>query len=58
VSNTPHFAAPGSNVSSLQLNADGTIRSLNGYSVITSVQNTGREGLDERLFRFALRLTF
>jgi hypothetical protein len=58
VTNTPHFAAPGSNVSSLQLNGDGTIRSLNGYTVITGVQNTGREGLDERLFRFALRLTF
>jgi len=58
VTNTPHFAAPGANVSNLQQNPDGTIRNLNGYTVITSVQNTGREGLDERLFRFALRLSF
>jgi hypothetical protein len=58
LSNTPHFAAPGTNVSSMQLNADGTIRNLNGYTVITGVQNTGREGLDERLFRFALRVIF
>ncbi len=58
VTNTPHFAAPGSNVSNLQLNSDGTVRNLNGYTVITGVQNTGREGLDERLFRFALKLMF
>jgi hypothetical protein len=58
VTNTPHFAAPNANVSNLQLNPDGSIRSLNNYTVITSVQNTGREGLDERLFRLALRLTF
>jgi hypothetical protein len=58
VTNTPHFAAPGSNVSNLQLNPDGSIRNLNGYTVINGVQNTGREGLDERLFRFALRLIF
>lgn len=58
VTNTPHFAAPNANVSNLQLNPDGSIRTLNNYTVITSVQNTGREGLDERLFRFALKLTF
>ncbi len=58
VTNTPHFAAPGATVSNMQLNADGSIRNLNGYTVITSVQNTGREGIDERLFRFGLRLTF
>ncbi len=58
ISNTPHFAGPGSNVSSLQLNADGSLRNLNGYTVINGVQNTGREGVDERMFRFALRLSF
>ena len=51
-------AAPGASVSNLQLNPDGSIRNLNGYTVITGVQNTGREGLDERLFRFALRMIF
>jgi hypothetical protein len=58
ITNTPHFAGPGSNVSSMQLNADGSLRNLNGYTVINGVQNTGREGVDERMFRFALRVTF
>ncbi|MBI3469925.1 MAG: TonB-dependent receptor, partial [Candidatus Solibacter usitatus] len=58
ITNTPHFGGPGTNVSSLQLNADGSIRNLNGYTVITGVQNTGREGVDERMFRFALRVRF
>lgn len=52
LSNTPHFNNPGSNVSSMQLNSDGSVRSLNGYSEITSAQS------DERQFRFALRLFF
>ena len=26
--------------------------------LITGVQNTGREGIDERMFRFGLRLSF
>ncbi len=46
VSNTPHFANPRSNVSA------------SGFGEITSVQNVGREGIDERMFRFALRLGF
>ncbi|MBI3208492.1 MAG: TonB-dependent receptor [Candidatus Solibacter usitatus] len=58
LTNTPHFGGPGANVSSLQLNADGSIRNLNGFTVINGVQNTGREGVDERMFRFALRLSF
>ena len=58
VSNTPHFSSPGANVNSLQFNADGTIRNLNGFTVINGVQNTGREGVDERMFRFALRIVF
>ena len=36
VTNTPHFSNPGANRSSLQLNPDGTIRNLNGYTEITS----------------------
>jgi len=58
VTNTPHFSNPGNNVSNLVLNADGSIRSLGGYSVITSTQGNGREGIDERMFRFGLRVTF
>jgi hypothetical protein len=56
--NTPHFGNPGTNRSSLQLNADGTIRSLGGYTEITSTRGTGREGIDERQFRFGLRVSF
>jgi hypothetical protein len=56
--NTPHFANPGANVSNLQLNPDGSIRNLGGYSEITSLANTGRDGIDERVFRFGLRVSF
>jgi len=58
VSNTPHFANPGTNVSNLQLNPNGTIRSLGGYTTITGIANTGRDGVDERVFRLGLRLSF
>jgi hypothetical protein len=44
VSNTPHFASPGANISSAS------------FGVISGVQNTGREGVDQRLYRFGLRL--
>jgi hypothetical protein len=46
VSNTPHFANPSANVSG------------SNFGVITSVANTGREGIDERLFRVGLRFSF
>lgn len=58
LSNTPHFSNPGANVSNLQLNSDGSIRNLGGFSSITGIRNTGREGLDERVFRFGLRFAF
>jgi len=50
--NTPHFNNPGANVSNMTLAADGTIRSLGGFSEVTSARD------DERQFRFALRLGF
>jgi len=56
--NTPHFGNPGNNVSNLQLNSDGSIRNLGGYTEITSLANTGRDGQDERVFRFGLRLSW
>lgn len=56
--NTPHFSNPGGNVSNLQLNPDGSIRNLGGFSEITSTTGTGREGVDERVFRLGLRLRF
>jgi hypothetical protein len=58
VTNTPHFSNPGGNVSNLQLNPNGTIRSLGGFTEITSIANTGREGIDERLFRFGVHFRF
>ena len=56
--NTPHFGTPGTNVSNLQLNADGSVRALGGYTEITGVANTGRDGIDERGFRFGLRVSW
>ena len=56
--NTPHFANPGANASNLSLNPDGSVRDLGGFTVITGVQNLGREGIDERQFRIGLRLSF
>jgi hypothetical protein len=58
LTNTPHFANPGANVSNMVLNTDGTIRSLGGFTQITGVTGAGREGIDERVFRFGLRMTF
>jgi hypothetical protein len=55
--NTPHFANPGANVSSMQLNSDGSIKSLNGYTQITSVTGASRL-VDERYFRLGLKLLF
>jgi len=55
--NTPHFSNPGTNVSNLQLNTDGTIRSLNGFGTITSTNRLGRQ-YDEREWRLGLRLGF
>ncbi len=56
--NTPHFSNPGANVSNLQLNSDGTVRNLGGFTEITSVTGTGREGIDERVIRVGLRFSF
>ena len=51
VTNTPQFGNPGTNVSNMTRNADGSIRALNGYGEITSAGG-------ERQARFALRLSF
>jgi hypothetical protein len=56
--NTPHFSNPSANVSNLQLNADGSVKSLGGFGVVTTTTGTGREGVDERVFRFGLRISF
>jgi hypothetical protein len=51
LTNTPQFANPGATASSLTRNADGSIKTLNGFGEITSA--TG-----ERQFRFALKVSF
>jgi hypothetical protein len=58
LTNTPHFANPSANVSNLQLNPDGSIRNLGGFSSITGTANSGRDGIDERVIRFGVRLGF
>ncbi len=57
LTNTPHFANPGANVSNLQLNADGSVRSLGGFTQITGVSAPSRI-TDERYFRFGIRIGF
>jgi hypothetical protein len=52
ISNTPHFSNPAATASSMTLNADGTVRSLGGFTVISSARD------DARQLRFALRISF
>jgi hypothetical protein len=57
--NTPHFSNPGSNVSNMVLNPDGSIKSLGGYTTITSTNAfLGRESIDERMLRLGMRIRF
>lgn len=64
--NTPHFALPGGNASAPSRDAQGNILRdpvtglprLNGFMEITNTRAFGREGIDERIFRFGLRLGF
>jgi hypothetical protein len=46
LSNTPHFANPNADISSAN------------FGITNGTQNTGREGIDHRFFRFGLRLGF
>lgn len=55
ITNTPQFNNPGSNRSSLQLNSDGSIRNLNGYTEITGTLNAKTS---ERQFRVGIRIGF
>jgi hypothetical protein len=54
--NTPHFSNPSSNISNLRLYPDG--RFQQGVFEVTGVTGTGREGIDERVYRFGLRFGF
>jgi hypothetical protein len=54
VTNRPQFGNPGANRSSLQLNPDGSIRNLNGYTEITGTSGSK----SERQVRVGLRIGF
>ncbi|MGH9630561.1 MAG: hypothetical protein ACRD7E_19795, partial [Bryobacteraceae bacterium] len=54
--NTPHFSNPSDNISDLRTFPDGSFRE--GVFQVTSVNAVGREGIDERTFRFGLRIGF
>ena len=54
--NTPHFSNPSGNISNLVLDSAGSFS--RGVFEVTGTRNTGREGIDERVFRFGLRLGF
>jgi hypothetical protein len=57
--NTPKFANPSNNISNLRLLNAGDPNSYSGgVFEITSTAGTGRDGLDERVFRLGLRLSF
>jgi hypothetical protein len=58
VANTPHFANPGSAVSSAVFNPNGTVASLGSYTVISATTGNGREGVDQRVIELALRISF
>ncbi len=47
LTNTPHFANPSANASNAA-----------SFGIISNTANSGREGIDERLFRVGLRLGF
>ncbi len=46
LTNTPHFSNPNGSVDS------------SAFATVTGIKNIGREGLDERVFRFGLRFAF
>ncbi len=56
--NTPHFDNPNNNVNNAQWNPDGSLKSLGTFTKISSLRNTGRGTLDERIIKFGLRLSF
>ena len=56
LTNTPHFANPGANVSNMDVSS-GVVKT-NGFAEITGVSNLARDGIDERQFRLGLKLRF
>jgi len=58
VSNTPAWGNPGNNASNLVLNADGSVKNLNGFGIITGTRGVGRDVGDQRQMQLGLRLSF
>ncbi len=56
--NTPHFSNPGTNVSNFNPTITDPLRRFGGYTEITGTSAVGRDGIDERQFRFGLRVRF
>ena len=58
--NTPHWELPASNASAVTFNPGGSIKSLGGFGSITGTDGSylTRSAMDERTFRFGLRLSF
>ena len=58
--NTPHWGLPAANLSAVTYNPDRTIKNLGGFGSITGTDASylGRASMDERTFRFGLRLSF
>ena len=40
------------------MNTNGTINNLGGFTLITATTGNGREGVDQRVFQFAMRMSF
>jgi hypothetical protein len=57
LTNTPHFSNPNGNAAAMTLNPDGTVKSLGGYTTITSTTTVSRL-IDERYLRFGLKIRF
>ncbi len=57
LTNTPHFSNPGSSISTVVYNPNGTVNSLGGFGQITSTAALGRV-VDQRYFRFGFRIMF
>ena len=59
LTNTPHFSNPGNNVSNMVRNPDGTIKSLGGFTTISSTNGgIAREGIDERMLQVGVHIRF
>jgi len=56
VGNTPHHASPGYTSSTATTNNNNVQNSA--FMQITSIANTGRDGIDQRTIKFSLKMTF